>query len=922
MVLAGGSSLLSNLSAQPPQGRIPDGIENGTRSVLRGTRPPLAKLGKDVGSVPPETALQSMSIVFNRSAAQEAALQALIAAQQNPASSYYHQWLTPDEFGARFGMADGDLAKAEAWLQEQGFAIDGVSRSRDRITFSGTAGQVETAFGSALHYYRIDGETHFAPSADVSLPAALASVVRDVANLSTMRLKPRLRKPKPRFTSSQTGHTFLTPKDVATIYDITPAYSAGLSGAGQAIAVVGQTSVSVTDMENFQKAAGLSVQDPILVLVPNTGNVAEFPGDESESDLDLEYSGAMAPGAKILFIYTGDSPNSGVFDSITYAIDNDLAPIISDSYGICESALTTANYSQLNGKLAQGAAQGQSIIVPSGDNGSPDCQGTNSLSTAKQQALAVDFPASSQFVTAMGGSEFPASVVCNTNCSSPPAQYWQAANGTDVLSSALSSGVPFPEQVWNDDAAASGGNPANLSASGGGISALTARPSWQTGVPGIPSGSFRLVPDISLTASPNNAGFLYCSSDPSLNITGSCSNGFRDASSTALTVAGGTSFDAPIFAGLVALINQRQKSSGQGVVSSTLYNLASNSTTYSSAFHDITSGNNNCSTAGSTVCSGSALTQYSAGTGYDMATGLGSIDFNHLLTAWPAGSTHTASTTALSAATNAPIVGTGDTITIDVTPSTGSGTPTGTVNLFVDSASPATTLTLTNSSATYNFVSSAGGAHVIRAIYSGDSTFATSTATLVIGNQSFRVTASNPTISTGSAGQSTLTIEPQGGYTGSISWTVTSAPAFTNGCFSVPNTTVPSSSNVTAILTLNTSSGACGGSAMLRDRKSTVLAEGEGRSKSPWHRAPVGLALGGLLFGGVFAGRPRKLRGALLLLFLAALAFTMPACGGGSSNNNSSPKNVAAGTYTLTVIGKDTSLSTISSSAQTSVTVQ
>src|SRR6185369_16667284 len=232
-----------------------------------------------------------MSIVFNRSATQEAALQALIAAQQNPASTYYHQWLTPDEFGARFGMADEDLAKVEAWLEEQGFSIDGVSRSRDRVMFSGTAGQVEAAFGSALHYYRMNGETHFAPSADLSLPAALAPVVRDVANLSTIRPKPRLRKPKPRFTSSQTGHTFLTPKDVATIYDITPAYSAGLSGAGQAIAVVGQTSVSVTDMENFQKAAGLSVQDPILALVPNTGNVAEFPGDESESDLDLEYSG-------------------------------------------------------------------------------------------------------------------------------------------------------------------------------------------------------------------------------------------------------------------------------------------------------------------------------------------------------------------------------------------------------------------------------------------------------------------------------------------------------------------------------------------------------------------------------------------------------------------------------------------------------
>jgi len=923
ILLAGGTSLLTKLRAQPPQGRVPAEVDNGTRSVLRGTRPPIAKLGQDVGRVPPGTALQSMSIVFNRSATQEAALQALIAAQQNPASTYYHQWLTPDEFGARFGMADEDLAKVEAWLEEQGFSIDGVSRSRDRVMFSGTAGQVEAAFGSALHYYRMNGETHFAPSADLSLPAALAPVVRDVANLSTIRPKPRLRKPKPRFTSSQTEHTFLTPKDVATIYDVTPAYNAGLTGAGQAIAVVGQTSVSFPDIHNFQNAAGLTVKDPVPLLVPSTGNVAEFTGDESESDLDLEYTGGMAPGATIFFVYTGDNPNSGVFDSIIYAIDNNIAPIISDSYGLCETALSATNYSQINAKLAQGAAQGQSIIVPSGDNGSPDCQGSSGLSTAQQQALAVDFPASSQYVTAMGGSEFPASVVCNGNCSTPPAQYWQAANGSDVLASALSSGVPFPEQAWNDNAAPSGGNPANLSSGGGGISTLTARPSWQTGVPGIPSGSFRLVPDISLSASPNNAGFLYCSSDPSLGINGSCSNGFRDANSTNLTAAGGTSFDSPIFAGLVALINDKQKSTGQGVVSSTLYNLAANSTTYSSAFHDIKTGNNNCSTAGATVCAGSAMTQYSAGTGYDMATGLGSIDFNRLLAAWPAGSTHTASATALSAATNAPMIGAGDTITVNVTPGSGSGTPTGTVNLFVDSSTPATTLNLTNGSATYNFVSSAGGAHVIRAIYSGDSTFASSTDTLVIGNQSFRLTASNPTIAAGNSGQSTITIEPQAGYTGSISFTVTSAPSFTNGCFSIPNATVSSSANVTATLTLNTSTGACGGSAMLQSGGTTFLAdENQGRPKSPLHRVPVGLALGGMLFGGVFVGGPRKLRCTLLVLFLAALALTMPACGGGSSTNNTNPKNVAAGTYTLTVVGKDTASSTISSSAKTTVTVQ
>ena len=623
LLLASGSSvLLMKLRAQQATGRIVGAIDNSARTTIAGTQPPLARRAKDTGPVAPDMPLQGMTIVFSRSAAQDTDLQALIAAQQNPSSPLYHHWLTPDEFAARFGMADTDIAKVQAWLQEQGFSVDGVSRSKNRITFSGTAGQVQSAFGSELHYYTQNGKTHFAPSGDLSVPSALAPVVQDITNLSTFRLKPRFKRPKANFTSSQSSHTFLTPTDVATIYDIKAAYNAGFTGKGQSIAVVGQTSVSLTDTENFQNAAGLTIKDPTLVLVPGSGNAAEFQGDESESDLDLEYSGGMAPGATILFVYTGDSPNSnGVFDSIQYAIDNDIAPIISDSYGLCETALGQANYTSFNATLAQGAAQGQSIITPAGDNGSPDCEGVPP--TTQQSALAVDFPASSQYVTAMGGSEFPSANVCNLNCPTPnpfPSAYWQAANGTDVIGSALQY---IPEQAWNDDSppdnTTNPPTPASLSAGGGGISAFTARPSWQTTLP-AGSASFaamRLVPDISLSASPNNAAYLYCSSDPSLPVTGSCSNGFRDVNSVNLTAAGGTSFEAPIFAGLVAVINEKEKVE-QGPLNQTLYSLAANSTTYKSAFHDITIGNNGCSAAGSTVCSGSAMTQYPAATGYDL----------------------------------------------------------------------------------------------------------------------------------------------------------------------------------------------------------------------------------------------------------------------------------------------------------------
>lgn len=930
-LLASGSSLLiRKVRAQQVPGRIASEIDNSARSIMAGTRPPMAKQANDVGRVAPETSLQGISIVFKRSAAQEAQLQALIAAQQNPSSPLYHHWLTPDEFAARFGMSDSDIAKVEAWLQQQGFTIDGVSRSRNRITFSGTADQVHSAFGTELHYYNINGKTHYAPSTDLSIPSALAPVVQNVTNLSTFRPKPRFRRPKANFTSSQSGHTFLTPKDVATIYHVTPAYTAGLTGAGQAIAVVGQTSISLADVENFEAAAGLATKDPKLVFVPGSGNVAEFPGDESESDLDVEYSGGMAPGATIFFVYVGDSANFSVFDSMAYAIDNDIAPIISDSYGICETALGAAGFSQLNAVLSQGASQGQSIIVPSGDNGSPDCQGVNGLTTAQQQAVAVDFPASSQYVTAMGGTEFLSADVCNSStCTTPPATFWQPASGTDVISSALTY---IPEQVWNDDAPPSGNNPAVLSSGGGGISALSPRPSWQSGVPGIPTGTFRLVPDISLSGSPNSAGFLYCSSDPSIGITGSCSHGFRDANTTNLTVAGGTSFDAPIFSGLVALINEKENSTGQGVISPILYQLASNSTTYASAFHDIKTGNNNCSVAGATLCTGSAATQYSAGTGYDMASGLGSIDFNNLLSAWPpqTGSTLTASSTTVTAASDPPTVGTGDTITIDVASGVGSvtTTPTGTVKLFADNSTPTTILTLSNGSATYSFVASAGGSHVIRAIYSGDTTFGASTSTLTLGNQGFRLTASSPTIVAGSSGTSTVTITPQQGYTGSISWTTSSSPALTNGCISLANATVSSATAVNAIMTVNTSSKACGGSAMLNGQKNglAVAANGSGgHPPSPSHRTAFGVIASSLLLAGVFACKPGKFRGVAGMILLAILTLGLPACGGGSSSGGrgggGGGTNVAPGTYNVTVVGKDTVSSAISGSVGVTVTV-
>ena len=307
----------SQALAVGPQARITAPIDDTSRVTLPGSHPPRALPADDIGAVPATLQLNGITLVFSRSAAQQAALDALVAAQQNPASPLYHQWITPDQYASQFGAAPSDIATAEAWLERQGFSVDSVSRSRNRIFFSGTAAQVAASFGAPLHFYLTPGTagqaaaTHFAPSADLSVPAALASSVLAIGNLSSFHPRPHLavrRAPVADFTSSQTGNHYLTPADVATIYDVTPAYNSGYTGSNQSIAVIGQSAVNLADIANFQNAVGISAKMPIPILVPNSGTAHIYAtGDEAESDLDLEYSSTMAKGAQVYFVYTGNS---------------------------------------------------------------------------------------------------------------------------------------------------------------------------------------------------------------------------------------------------------------------------------------------------------------------------------------------------------------------------------------------------------------------------------------------------------------------------------------------------------------------------------------------------------------------------------------------------------------------------------------
>jgi subtilase family serine protease len=824
-------------AAQHPANRIAQEIDSGNATQLPGSLNPRIAAARDIGRLNGSSPIEGITLWFQPTAEQKTELDALVEAQQTPGSPLYHAWLTPAQYASRFGLSDADLARVQNWLESQGFNIDRVANSRTSITFSGTAAQVESAFQTQLHHYQIGAETHFANATDLAIPAALSGIVRAVGNLNDFRPAPHVRRStlQPSFTSGQSGAHFLSPKDVATIYDINAAWNAGYTGSGVTVVVVGQTAIAPADISAFQTAAGLTVKAPTITLVPNSGTSTVVQGDEAESDLDLEYAGGTAPGATINFIYTGNNNNSNVFDALQYAVDNRIGSIINISYGACEPNVSAAAFSALEGVMEQAATQGQTVVASSGDSGSTACYApTTNTVPAAMEVLAVNYPASSAYAVGVGGTELT-DVTSST--------YWQSASGSDVVSSALSY---IPEKTWNDDSASIGttyGAKYALSAAGGGISTLTARPSWQTGVPGIPSGSFRLVPDVSLASSPNNAPYLYCTSDPSSWVSGqkaSCNSGFRDSATQNLTLAGGTSFAAPIFSGMLAIITQKQGATGLGVANRTLYTLAANSSTYASAFHDITAGGNQC-TAGA-FCSSSGSAQYAAAAGYDEATGLGSVDFNNLMTAW-------------------------------------AGT-------------------------------SGGG--------SGGGT----------GSASFALGATSASVTRGSSTTSTVSVVPKNSYTGTVAFTVTSTGSLLSyGCYTIGNAAV-SGTTTNATLTIYTSQSACSAASGVH----AFAAHGNPGVTTSRNNAPFGksIPLGAATFAGLlFVGFRKSRKAWALFSCLALVAMLGFAAGCGSKSSNSTTSNstastnnqVSTGSYIVTVVGADTTTSSITASTTLSLTV-
>ena len=584
--------------------RISGQLQNGPVFRLTGNVHPLAVPAADQGEAAESLPLPQITIHFKLSASQQSELNRLLEQQQDPSSSQYHRWLTPDEYGSRFGVSQEDLNKVVSWLQASGFTNVQVNRSRTAVSMSGTAALVRSVLGASIHRYQVGGKAHYANSSDPLLPGALAGIVSAIRGLNDFHPRPHLLRnrvaggPNPRFTSAISGKHFLAPNDFATIYDVQALYNSGFTGRGQKIVIPGQSDITLSDIQAFRSASALATNNPqIITTGPDPGVQS---GDESESDLDVEWAGAIAPDATIIFVTATD-----VFTSVYYAIDNNLAPVLSITYGNCEAQFGSSEVSAAEAAFQQANAEGMTVIAASGDTGAADCDDGSGATPPKtaSQGLAVDYPSSSAYVTAMGGTEF------NEN----GGNYWSATNNSSN-GSALSY---IPEKVWNTTP-----TDGTLGASGGGRSVLFGKPTWQEAL-NVPNDGARDTPDLAFAASPDTDAYLICSG-------GDCVNGFRDASSY-LDVVGGTSAATPVFAAVLALLNQKFGTS-QGNINPSLYRLANSS---SNAFHDIQAGNNQvpCQ-AGTPDCPNGGYIGYFAGPGYDLATGLGSVDAFNLVSQW------------------------------------------------------------------------------------------------------------------------------------------------------------------------------------------------------------------------------------------------------------------------------------------------
>ena len=741
-------------SASTAQGTA--SVNPANLTTLKGSVVPWAKPENEIGVADGDLALKNLTLVLKRTTAQQAALDHFLAAQQDPSSSQYHKWLTPSEFGSEFGPSDTDIQKIVQWIESFGFKVGSLPAAHNLLTFSGTHAQLKSAFHTELHRYRVDGQEYLANSVDPKIPSEFASLVGGFVSLNNfppkaLHTEPQLvRKdassgkwsrvqdasnPAPAFTitlgSGQTVYP-ITPYDFATIYNVKPLWDAGIDGTGETIAIVADSDINPSDIDSFRSMFGLPAKN--LNVFYASANPGPTP-DEGEADLDVEWSGAVAKNATVdLVVGNSADATNGVAEAIAYIINNNLAPIMSVSFGECEAELGTGGNLFFDEAWQQASAQGITVMVAAGDAGSATCD-QESGSPVANYGLTVSGFASTPYNVSVGGTDFYPTFAT-------PSQYWSSTNDPQTLASALSY---IPESIWNDSCAnphvlgvlqsegltdtseealcndaseqpyfldpigGAGGASSCTNSDGIDITSCSGgypKPDWQTGIPGIPQDGVRDLPDVSLMAGNGLWGtfYLYCESDTS--------PGAVCDVNTFIQGAGGTSFASPSFAGIMALVQQKTQSQ-QGNVNYVLYKLAaeqySNPTlqnacvsaniTGSNAcmFYDVADGTNSlpCGT-GSPNCDTSnpadqigLLSGYAATTGFDLASGLGSINAYNLVENWSGAASTALPTSVTLNATSAVSITYGTSVDLSVAVAAkqlGSGTPGGDVAILSDSS--------------------------------------------------------------------------------------------------------------------------------------------------------------------------------------------------------------------------------------------
>ena len=717
-------------------------VDESQRTVLHGNTYPLARPQFDLGTAPATLPMQRMLLVLKRSPEQESALRKLLDDQQDKASPSYHKWLTPEQFGKQFGPTDADMQTITAWLQSHGFQV-GTTKGRTVLEFSGSASQVQEAFHTMIHKYIVNGEQHWANSSDPQIPTALTPAVAGVLTLHNFLKKPQFhisphpiaahltKGKRPQVTFSNGIHA-LTPADYDTIYNAGTILSSN-SGIYVGIGVIARSNLypeaSGSDVNDFRNAflPGSPGMLNIFLNGPDPGDLGG--GDEIEATLDTTWAGAIASGSTVdLVVSASTNTTDGIDLSEVSIIETNLEDIMTESFSGCEAETTASSAAGYAALAEQAAAQGITYLVSTGDSGAEGCDDPDT-ETVATGPVSVNVLASTAFDTAVGGTIF--------NENSQSGTYWSASNSAEG-ESAISY---IPEDVWNQSCTAANcasGNDPGIWAGGGGVSIYSStKPSWQSGVTGIPQDNARDLPDVSLTAATHDP-YVLC-------LEGSCVP--NSSGEIELYLVGGTSASTPSFASIMALVVDqiRLTNSGQrvGLANYVLYRLAAaengtlsqcNASNTSGlpastcVFNDVTTGND---AVPGEVNYGSPSADYQAGVGYDMATGLGSVNVANLVSKWSS-VTFLPTTTTLNITQQTVMHGSSVPFTVAVSPTSGTGTPTGNISLL---ASPTGDFILDESIGMFTISGGSiasstsnlpGGVSLLEAYYAGDATYAPS----------------------------------------------------------------------------------------------------------------------------------------------------------------------------------------------------